>query len=922
MRTLKRLICACIAAAMLPICYYAADADAVSDEYDYSKAFVTAHAVPEDVVGTEFETAVSFLQGLDVYDDAQFLPWDTITRAEMVEYTVKTFNKTYVAASGVTYFADVPANASAAPYINAAVELGYIHGVGDRLFYPDDAALFEQAAKVLAIACGYNPSATYNGGFIDGYVNIAVTAGITRGINKGVSDELTRGEFAVMLYNALNADAMITDFDGNNITYQRGDSVLSEKFNIEEEKGILQATGNLSIYEDDSCSVGNVILGGEYYEAAGMMLDQYLGYEMEFYYDHSDPDNPVLVAARPTSRNTVYEIYSDDIEEDSTVSRISYYDANERVRRIDISLLADFVYNGLGMSAFSDEDILLKNGYLRTIDNNGDGNADVVIVWEYENYVVNAVDTDSEVIYDYYGKPELDLGQISDSFELYKDGTEMEFSALKKWDVLSIYMTKNTTGEKKARIDVSDTIVSGVVSAVSEDVYTIDGVQYKLAENLITAIEEGKEAAINVSAAYEFYIDAHGALAAINDGATSEFKYGLILRIYGDEAEDVAGVKLYTQDGVQENYSFPARFRYNGRKMDAITAVNDFNTSYENSSEKCKLVKYKLNSEGLVSDLYSYYGDDKNCIKRNIRYNETTSVTRNYSFMTESANKNLGGEDMYGISNNSILFNVPEEFATENDTGVYEEDDFSMVTIQDFSNSRDYKGTEIYDTDTEDRNIKVALVKIPTRTNFDPENKTICVNDKREIYDETQEEVIEVLEGYYNGQPVTLTAAELDLFKNVKAGDVIHAIRNTKGEITSLRVLFRPGDTQPTGADGPEFESIRNNGTRVNITQYTGRKQAIEVSEPKGIKSTMLTVFGTVVSSTNSGLVVSYNPDLSNPITYFQMSGSLSYYVCNIEKDGEVEYTVGTINDIVEGGSVFVQSRDGMHQDVYIIRYR
>ena len=919
MSILKKLVCACLAAAMLPVCGWVYAADNVSGEKNNTEAFVTAYTMPADVAGTEYEAAVSFLQGMGVYDETDFRPWDSLTRAELAEYTVKAFNHTYVGASGVTYFTDVPANSAEAPYINAAVELGYMQGVGGRLFQPAEGALYEQAATVLVIACGYNPNASYAGGFSSGYMQIAASEGINKGISKSGSEELTRGEFAVMLFNAMHADAMITNLDGSGIVYERGDSVLSEKFDMETERGILQIVGDTSIYEDKTCLAGYVQLGGVTYASNGISLDMYLGYELEFYYQDNGTGDLTLAAARPTTRNSVYQIYSSDIEENSTISRIEYSDEKGRSRKVDISLLADFVYNGLGMSAFSDEDILLENGYLQTVDNNGDGQADVVIVSEYKNYVVRALDTEFEVVYDCYGNENLELG--TEEYIMRKNGEELPFSSLKKWDVLSVYGTKNSTGEKKIRIEVSDQTVSGVIRKIDEEGYTIDGVQYELAENLHTAIKTGLEQEIEIGTSYTFYLDGAGALAAIDEGITDEFQYALILRLYVDEVTELASVKMYTQDGVQERFQFPARFLYNGIKMDAAEAVSRFNTDYENNTDKCKLVKYKRNADGLITELYSYYGDDSKCIRRNIRYNERTIFTRNYSFMTESSNKNLGGNDMYGIAKDSILFNVPEDFATDKDTGIYDDNDFSIVTVQDFNSSSDYQGTEIYDTDEENRSITVALVKIPTRTNFDTESKTICVNEKHEIYDEEREEVMEVIEGYYNGQPVTLTGRDSDTFQNIKPGDVIHALRNAKGEVTDLRVLFRPGDTQPTGADGPEFETVRTDGTHVNITQYTGKKQAIEVSNPQGIRSTLMTVFGTVVSSGSNGLVVSYQPDLSRPITYFQMSGSLSYYVCSID-GGEVEYTVGSVNDIVDGGDVFVQSRDGMHQDVYIIRYR
>ena len=118
---------------------------------------IPAFAAPADVVGTEYEGAVSRLVALGVITgdpDGSFRPNGDITRAEFAAVVVRALGLQEVAdyAKGVTKFSDVPANHWAAGYINVASAQGIINGYGDGKFGPNDKVLFEQAVAMIVRA--------------------------------------------------------------------------------------------------------------------------------------------------------------------------------------------------------------------------------------------------------------------------------------------------------------------------------------------------------------------------------------------------------------------------------------------------------------------------------------------------------------------------------------------------------------------------------------------------------------------------------------------------------------------------------------------------------------------------------------------------------------------------------------------------
>ncbi|MDY3929423.1 MAG: S-layer homology domain-containing protein [Clostridia bacterium] len=128
-------------------------------------------------------------------------------------------------------FSDIEAYGWAKDAINFLAEKGIIRGVQDGIFAPQNNLTREQAAKIIVEAFNYEKPMSVSGVFEDterdswyfDYVMSAYEKGVINGIDPvtfGVGKDITRQDFAVMLYRAVGADNIAeecTYFDSSDI---------------------------------------------------------------------------------------------------------------------------------------------------------------------------------------------------------------------------------------------------------------------------------------------------------------------------------------------------------------------------------------------------------------------------------------------------------------------------------------------------------------------------------------------------------------------------------------------------------------------------------------------------------------------------------------------------------------------------------
>jgi hypothetical protein len=141
------------------------------------------------------------------YDDGNFHPQDALTRASFSTMITLAFSLDYKTGTDENIFSDTITHWGK-KYINAAYRKNIISGDGTGKFMPDQNITFEQAARILVSALGYDSDSalyTKEGDWSYQYIEQAKKLNLFDGIPnlKDYKAVMNRGEASVMIYNSL-----------------------------------------------------------------------------------------------------------------------------------------------------------------------------------------------------------------------------------------------------------------------------------------------------------------------------------------------------------------------------------------------------------------------------------------------------------------------------------------------------------------------------------------------------------------------------------------------------------------------------------------------------------------------------------------------------------------------------------------------
>ncbi|MCI9567094.1 MAG: C26 family cysteine hydrolase domain-containing family [Lawsonibacter sp.] len=213
-------------------------------------------------------TAVALVFGLAA---TAYASNDALTRAEMVGLLVEgagLADQAAAYAARPSAFQDVAEGSAYEGHINLAYEKGWISGVGNDCFLPDNSATQLQAASVL-LRCNGTPAALLKSWPAD-YSGMAVDSGLTAGVAYSESASVSRAQFQQMLDNA----ASLAGRPYIGITWK------SNAQNYDSFKTVIRAAGGIPVElgQVTSSAVGYGADGAvlpEYLEASGMLKQTY-----------------------------------------------------------------------------------------------------------------------------------------------------------------------------------------------------------------------------------------------------------------------------------------------------------------------------------------------------------------------------------------------------------------------------------------------------------------------------------------------------------------------------------------------------------------------------------------------------------------------------------------------------------------------
>ena len=458
-------------------------------------SFTMAFALPSDVEGTDYATAVERLSALDIivgYEDGTFKPDKTITRAEFAAIAIRALGMEDVAEGSIanTKFADVNANHWASGYVNLASSKGIIVGYPDGTFKPEAQVKYSEAITMLVRILGYEPA-------LDGkdwpsnYLSKASEIGLTLGVKFNYNDPAIRGIVSILTNKSLDIDLMdLTEVTSGDQTWTITDDTLLTKYlNVYElEEAYVLETSTHSLGD---LNADEVIIRDEDEETYTFKLletidaDALLGHEVTVFVKDMDTDgkledDDIVISLQDTTD-------SKDVIAYDYIVGIAKGDDNYNVKKgnVEVSLdetddtfdvaddaivffnyervtdLADMAAEGVGAGYVTLEEVAGK------VILNED---DEIIFMDMVNYdlpvVITEVDLDDEKVkYFLYDENESSLKLDGEEYLVFKNGDLANLEALATDDVL--YFWEATSGEYV--LDAYDYKIEGTLDSVDSD---------------------------------------------------------------------------------------------------------------------------------------------------------------------------------------------------------------------------------------------------------------------------------------------------------------------------------------------------------------------------------------------------------------------------------------------------------------------
>lgn len=699
--------------------------------------------VKEDTYVSEAVTVLSNLDILNGYEDGSFKPEATVTRAEMAKIICEMMGYDNLG-NVTTVFNDVPKEHWASGYISTINGLGIICGYGDGNYGPEDPVTYNQAAKMIVCGLGYGVICdTYP----SSYLAYANSLKLFTNVKAGGEVEATRGDIAVLVYNALDAAMLVQTGFGSDDRYEvvEDDTLLSTRLDIAKVKGTVT-----SIDFKEKEAVIDVLVGDKSFDeiedgtyTTAIDLTGYKNLVCTLYVDMEDDSEPTIVAAVASDKADTVVITDDElfVGYDEDKAEVEYYETIDSRRTKTIDLADNFAAYVNDSSDKVDDfaDAVKTFDTITFIDADGDGDYETAIIEVIEAFVVKSVNertmtivVDKTAGYS-FTKAKLVLDEDEVTWNM-----DTDISDIKAGDVVNVKASEMESGTHY-EIYVTNETIEGYIDSVDDNYYYIDDEPYTIVNNNVLGITLGT--------AGIFTLDMKGNIIDVDTTVTAtSAKWGYIVKTDVDPDifdNDKYVAKLVTIDGDEEIYDFAEKVKFN-----SSTSVKTKDIYEDTLEDLVGLVGYKTNSDDEITAIYTDYD------MMNSAYAST-----NGGELRVKADGRLGS---YYTSNDAIIFSVDVK-----DNGDID------VTIQPSKGllaDEEYTITKlVYNTSTSDL---VVAVGTDVTAAADPSSPVMLVKSVSQGLDD-----MEIVEGYVDGELVEFAYDTYELTidgkDNIEKGDLL-----------------------------------------------------------------------------------------------------------------------------------------------------
>ena len=631
-----------------------------------------------------YEQRAALLNRLDILDESKDIQ-DIVTREEFAHIVVRFFGFGAMAESRntVNMFSDTSGSIYSKD-IETAASLNLMSAWERDLFRPTGKLTYDVMFRAIINGLGYGNFTQPGTSGVDYYESVARFSELktlfTMAIRGDEDDNygVIYGELVNFLEEALFVDIMKYSIQNGQQIWQvvDGENIMNTVHFCEENEGIVTATNRSELYGGaETASAEYIEIDGKLFEYDGA-VHELLGYNVKYYVKQNAGDEKLIYLCPNLKKNTELTISSEDINQYK--DRVySYSDENNKMWNVKVPTGSAIIYNGrANVPDGAAIDMTPENGFVKLLDNNGDGNYEVVFVESRDTMVVGSIDAVKKIIYDKFEKDKtLSLENMEDGhlFVTSDTGKTLEFNKISEGNVLTIVMSADSV---ICSVTVSSIEVQGVLKQVNEEEAVIEETTYKLAPQTY-GIDEAK-----VGKEYTGYFDEYNRLVYLEiekDGAEAVY----LIRAGIEEVEEYIFMKVCNSTGaverlrcVKENlYLNDVKIR--GSELNKVIGV----LSDSEGVVRPQLIIIERNSDGEVKRIYTEYeGDPSKCPYN--RFSLNSSLSGDSSRYIRARQRFSDQKTI--LSADTQVFLIPTDPINASDN------DFRVISPSDLVNEKNY----------------------------------------------------------------------------------------------------------------------------------------------------------------------------------------------------------------------------------------
>ena len=523
---------------------------------------------------------------------------------------------------------------------------------GENIFkdYSDtDTVTFKMATETILSALGYDVSIPMYQSKDEWREHFAGELDLFKDLKYNPEGEMLRNQFAVLLYNSLDADMMVSEKLGE-YAVESDANILEEKLDVLRLEGLLNGIEGLNIYSSKVLE-GTLQIDREriYYEDLSIPRSLF-GKRVEAYvkYDENSDKYKLLYLNESDSAEYI-EVNLRDVLgiKDGRLE----YSEEDNIKRAKIEEGCKILYNGTAQNDYEFiNDLAEGDGTLLLSKSEKNGGFDVLVVKKYSDFVLLSANAEKRTMsFKYNAKYDGSTNiEISEDAVMYIEADGMpakDLSDASMNSVVSMYMNDAKT---YAEIMISNESVEGKITGVSEDKVIISDTEYKVSENYLECVASGSDAEdFRVGTEGVYYLTYDNRIAGCKlSGAVS---YAYFRKIIKDEETENVIMEMFTEEDEWVKDNLKESLSVDGKKYSKEEAY-----TYLNSGEIAgTLISYKKKGE---------YITEVNTLKGEVSLDYSHETTLDYKLASHiPQSKGASWFIDYKIRDYTTVFKIPKD---------------------------------------------------------------------------------------------------------------------------------------------------------------------------------------------------------------------------------------------------------------------